>query len=54
MHLAFVKVSFKMLIEELSIILFDNRPMTSREKQKKKKRGPEKRRVLKLNYIIHR
>ena len=53
MHLAFVKVSFKMFIEELSIILFNNRPMTFREKPEKK-RGPEKRRVLKLNYIIHR
>ena len=41
MHLAFVKVSCRMLIEELSIILFDNRPMTFREKQKKK-RGPVK------------
>ena len=38
MHLAFVKVSFKMFIEELSIILFDNRPMTFREKPEKKKR----------------
>lgn len=40
MHLAFVKVSCRMFIEELSIILFDNRPMTFREKQKK--RGPVK------------
>ena len=36
MHLAFVKVSFKMFIEELSIILFNNRPMTFREKPEKK------------------